>query len=881
MATGLEKHNIFTIPVGKYFYKEENDCFLIYAPLSGNMMLADVYTVHKMEQVLQQRMEYREIEELLQTLTDTSETVIETIQHLEDYRVLYVLPNFVCNFSCSYCYSAKGRSNKKLSPEHLKVVLDYFVNALRSKGESLKITFVGGGEPMMSWDLVKQGLEYASSLAGKQGIKLYFGLITNGSIINDEMLKTLSHYHVVPRISFEVLEEIQNKQRGHYQAVCNTIDRLLQAGIYCELRSMITPDNVHRMEEMVMEMTSRFPPIDHYYFDPVTDAEIFHEVEFTKNFYRDYHRSFMKARRRASKNGKEVRNAISRSLESVVERYCNGEFCLTPAGALSICMEVSSPQEEGYEKHIYGYVDENNTLQIDRDKFYFLKDKEMAINQRRCDGCFVKWNCGGGCLASNNRYTKEILDVICEATRELSTELLLERLKENLLPYPNLLKKSIFIIPVEEYSVDSSKDNYLVYAPLTDYVMLADSERLNEMEAAIENNCDNQEGIFPLLERLQNIELYGKKMYSIKKPDDYLLLYILPNYKCNFSCSYCFSGRERSDKELDQNKLKAMLDYFIDCNRVREKKLYITFLGGGEPMLSWKTVKYGIEYAHSRAETQHIRLNIEIVTNGSILNENIPETLVKYNVQVRVSFEALEDVQNLQRSQYGKVCETISRLTEVHQPVELRAMITPLNVERMEEMVVTLIERFPGIKSYFFDPITDKNTFIDVETTRLFCEKYQYHFFKAMDIARHHDKQLICAPMRNMDSLVERYCFGELCLTPEGTITVCHRVSSPSNSNYQNCVYGKINESNKPEFNYEKYQQLMHSDTIYENPDCSHCFVKWNCGGGCMVHNREYTAEIRQTFCDFIRNFSKELLLRRVKNEAILTQYGDAQVKPQ
>jgi len=424
----LEKHNIFTIPAGHHFDKRKCDFYLIYAPLSGNMMMADESTVLKMEQFLQQKTDDKELEEMLHTLTDNSETVIETIRHLADYRVLYVLPNYTCNFTCSYCYAAKGRSNKELSLNHLKVVLDYFVNKQRCEGKSLKISFVGGGEPMISWPLVKYGLEYASLLAEKQGIDLYFGLITNGSIINGEMLETLSYHRVIPRISFEVLEEIQNKQRGQYHKVCKTMDEMLQAGIYCELRSMITPDNVHRMSEMILEMVQRFPAIEHYYFDPITDANLFHDIDFTRDFYRSYHLNFIQARQLANENGKEVRNTVTRGLETVVERYCNGEFCLTPEGTLSMCLEVSSPKEKEYEKLIYGYIDENNMLHIDQNKFYFLKDKEMAVNNPHCTSCFLKWNCGGGCLAINNKYAKDILEVVCEATRELALELLIEQL---------------------------------------------------------------------------------------------------------------------------------------------------------------------------------------------------------------------------------------------------------------------------------------------------------------------------------------------------------------------------------------------------------------------------------------------------------------------
>jgi radical SAM protein with 4Fe4S-binding SPASM domain len=439
----LENHNIFTIPVGHYFDKRKNNFHLVYAPLSGNMMLADEKSVHKMKQVFQRTIEDEEVEDVLQTLTDTSETAIETIRHLEDYRVLYILPNFICNFSCSYCYSAKGRSNKELSLQHLKAVLDYFIDAKRCNQEPLKITFVGGGEPMISWNLVKYGLEYASSLADKQGIELYFGLITNGSVINEEILEVLSYHRVTPRISFEILKDIQNKQRGHYDKVCETISKMLNAGINCEVRSMITPDNVHQLEEMVQEMINRFPAMNRYYFDPIIDANTFHDIEFTRNFYHTYRHSFMRARRLATANGKEVRNAVSRSLETVVERYCNGEFCLTPEGTLSICMEVSSPHEKEYEKHVYGHIDENNILQINKDKFYFLKEKEMAGNNPKCAFCFVKWNCGGGCMANNNQYPQEILGVICEATRELTLELLLDKLNEEQLESSGISLKEL------------------------------------------------------------------------------------------------------------------------------------------------------------------------------------------------------------------------------------------------------------------------------------------------------------------------------------------------------------------------------------------------------------------------------------------------------
>jgi radical SAM protein with 4Fe4S-binding SPASM domain len=434
--------------------------------------------------------------------------------------------------------------------------------------------------------------------------------------------------------------------------------------------------------------------------------------------------------------------------------------------------------------------------------------------------------------------------------------------------YPHLFHHSIFVIPAEESAEHKTATPYLLYAPLTGYLMMSDQECLNRLEYAAEHS-EGDEKLLAQLDKMCNISLYGKDMYSIRNPNEYLRLSILPNDICNFTCSYCFSAKDRSQKELSKEHLMATLTYFIDAKRIREKKLFITFLGGGEPMVSWKLLKFGIEYASMLAKAQGISLILEIVSNGSILTEEMLQMFIAHQVRLRISFEVLKDVQNMQRGQYDKVCKTIDRLSSAGLYIELRAMITPLNLERMTEMVQELIDRFPEISYYMFDPVTDKRTFYNMAETDLFYRKYQQHFFSAMELAQQYGKQLKCAPLRNLNSIVERYCCGELCLTPDGTFTICHRVSSPLDILYEKCVYGKVNGAGRIEFNHGKYRHLIHSDTVYDNPDCETCFVKWNCGGGCMMQNQEYDKNIRDIICKFTRSFSKELLLRRLNTNTI------------
>ncbi len=352
-----------------------------------------------------------------------------------------------------------------------------------------------------------------------------------------------------------------------------------------------------------------------------------------------------------------------------------------------------------------------------------------------------------------------------------------------------------------------------------------------------------------------------------KNADEFLLMYVLPNYTCNFACSYCFSAKGRSKQVLKREQLQAALDYFVDRKRIDTDRLAISYLGGGEPTLSWDLLRFGLEYAEERATKQGIRMMTTVVTNASRINEEMVQVFSKHRVQVRVSFEILEEIQNKQRGQYAAVCRGLDLLAACSVPPMVRAMITPDNVDLLSSMIERLHERFPYVKQALFDPITSSQIFADVDFTRDFYDRYYHSFLKARALAATLGIDLGCTPLRNLNMVVERFCTGEFCLTPEGTITLCHQISSPKEANYSNYIYARVNEENRLEIDNDKFKTLTARNTIYTNPKCKDCFVKWNCGGGCMMQNSQYSQEILDVICDFTRRFSKTLLVERLRTQ--------------
>ncbi len=420
---------LYIIPAGDYFGTTDDQVRILYAPLSGSMLLATGEDIRNAEK-------YISGEEIDDTSRDffvpltgnkTPEDFFGKVKTARDLQKMSVLPNHTCNFSCSYCYSAKGRANVVLEKEKLKTGLDFFIDPERTRHRSLTLSFIGGGEPLLSWNLVRWGIEYAYERAERQDFTLGITLITNGSIMNSEIIDVLKRYGVLPDVSFDILEDVQNSQRGHFSKVCDTIDVLCRNGLPPSVNATITPATVDRMEEMLAFMIDRFPKVTNIVLEPVVSPELFPATADMKDFYGRYLENFMKIRRDAEAGGRFVMCRIYKNIDSILDRGCPSKFALTPQGDVSICYCTSSPKEKHYAKRIYGTV---GTAGVDIDDLKFAEIHGINVHSMpKCTDCFAKWHCGGGCMCPNDLYSEPYLDEICLFTRELVKRVLLDRME--------------------------------------------------------------------------------------------------------------------------------------------------------------------------------------------------------------------------------------------------------------------------------------------------------------------------------------------------------------------------------------------------------------------------------------------------------------------
>lgn len=878
MMMKIAQKEIYLLPAGRMIDAADNDFYILYAPLSQDICFIEARDAEALRAALEQGTAIADdgLKELADSLAAAGAVPAAPLPHPRQTERMSLMPNYTCNFSCSYCYSAKGRSAKQIEWAKAKAALDYFIDTDRiAVSQPLSLFISGGGEPLLSWDVVSRAIDYARERAGQQGFTLRISLITNGSLMTVEKAEWLKKRHCDVCVSFEVLEDLQNGQRSHYGKVCQALHLLDKAEVSTMINATITQVSVGRMVEMTAEVIKSYPFVRQFTMEPVTSVSLFPSADSLRQFYDTFIAQYIEAKRLARRHGLRLRFAMDEALEDTVVRHCPGKFCLTAEGTFTACHLATSPKEERYAKCVYGKVTDEGCVEIDDDKFQQIFNDNM-LARHRCDDCFARWNCGGECMARNDTYPREYMEEVCHFNRQWLTYLLKEQLDEETMTMQGItLREAVLQSETEAlrrhevFAIPADNGQWMLYAPLADSAALLafdDMRRLGSVAMSREKGsgaCTTDEEAEQLFDDLTDVTPVDEREGYVRSVNDFINLSILPNNVCNFSCDYCYSAKGRSKQRLTYTKAKAAADFFLSPERNDSPRLTVSIFGGGEPLLSWNdVVRPLIMYLYDKAKEQHRCIDVTIITNGSILADGFTDICRSYHIDLVVSYEVLRDVQDSQRGHYDLVTDNIRKLIDSGIIPAINTVVTPLNVTKIEEIVEQLHSMFPEIVYLSAEPAKD----LPMADRREFYRQFTDHFMQAREKAETWGIQLTCSALRKVDQTIERYCAGEMALCADGALSVCPCVSSPAAPHYDTYVYGRVGDDGTVTIDQQRLAQLL-AVNVHTHPWCAACFAKWNCAGGCMHSNNKNGGQQDADFCWFTREMTRRLILQRLAQE--------------
>jgi uncharacterized protein len=157
-----------------------------------------------------------------------------------------------CNMGCTFCYQRTKEPNKEMDVTTVIKSMDFIQNNRTDK--MLTIIWIGG-EPLLNFEAIKAGVEYAKSINMNP---VRHVIITNGTIWNKELDDFLKeNENVKIQISWQGLPELQNETRGCSHIVEKNIvhsTSLFPGRVY--IKMVITPSNVNRLFETFQYMVA-------------------------------------------------------------------------------------------------------------------------------------------------------------------------------------------------------------------------------------------------------------------------------------------------------------------------------------------------------------------------------------------------------------------------------------------------------------------------------------------------------------------------------------------------------------------------------------------------------------------------------------------------
>jgi len=108
--------------------------------------------------------------------------------------------------------------------------------------------------------------------------------------------------------------------------------------------------------------------------------------------------------------------------------------------------------------------------------------------------------------------------------------------------------------------------------------------------------------------------------------------------KCNQTCEFCFAHhRVFSPNELMPLEIAKKATDLYFKNRCHDYKAYSIMLFGGEPLLNFEIIPQYITWL--RSEYKNFMCDINLFTNGLLLNKKMIDYFISQNVNIHITFD--------------------------------------------------------------------------------------------------------------------------------------------------------------------------------------------------------------------------------------------------
>lgn len=328
-------------------------------------------------------------------------------------------------------------------------------------------------------------------------------------------------------------------------------------------------------------------------------------------------------------------------------------------------------------------------------------------------------------------------------------------------------------------------------------------------------------------------------------------------HDCNLRCKYCFAskGDYKGKRSLMSEEVgKAAIDFVISHSGPRRNIEIDLF--GGEPLMNFKVVKAVVAYGKEKGREKNKNIRFTMTTNATLLNDEIMDYIDKNMGNIVLSIDGRKSVNDSVRIRrdgsgtYDDILPKIKKMVSIRDKGKqyyVRGTFTAQNIDFYNDVLCLADSGFDEIS---IEPVVlpeYDELAIGEEHIGAIFEQYEKLAQYIIDSKRngkpikfyHFNIDINGGPCVYKRVSGCGAGFEYVAVTPEGDIYPCHQFVGNDSFRMGTVFDGIIDEGISRKFK---------EGHIYNKPECSECWAKFYCSGGCQANNYNFNGTILKPY---------------------------------
>jgi len=335
-------------------------------------------------------------------------------------------------------------------------------------------------------------------------------------------------------------------------------------------------------------------------------------------------------------------------------------------------------------------------------------------------------------------------------------------------------------------------------------------------------------------------------------------------HTCNLNCSYCFAsqGKYHGERAVMSFEVgKRALDFLVE-NSGSRRNLEVDFFGG-EPLMNFDVVKRLVAYAREIEKERGKNFRFTLTTNGLLIDDDVIEFANRECSNVVLSLDGRKEIHDRFRVDYAgngsweRIVPLFQKLVKEREGKNyyMRGTFTHANPDFLEDIKQMLDL---GFNELSMEPVVcapgDPSELTE-DDKAIVLDQYE----KLAELMIERDKEGRPFTFYHyMIDLTGGPCIYKrisgcgsgteyMAVTPWGDLYPCHQFVGDEKFKLGDIWNGVDNKTIQNEFA---------SCNVYARPDCSDCWAKLYCSGGCAANAYHSTGSVSGVYkygCDLFR----------------------------